>query len=237
MDENIGEVEEDEIGEDCTNLVEAQIKMDQFNQIQKKLADTQSSLNELENQQGRMADLPDTEQEEIKAKQEDVKSRFNKVAQPLQAKQNKMAIEIKKFKFFQDAADEKTWMNEKIPLCETRPVPGSLQEAEQLEKRNESLKNDIASHRPVLDAVIEDGHALINEHNYHDPQAVNDRIDELESIWASLDEKLKEKVAELDILKNSQKYFEDAKDAEVWMSDQEFHLMSQDRGKVGIHFK
>ncbi|XP_075257408.1 spectrin beta chain, non-erythrocytic 1-like isoform X2 [Convolutriloba macropyga] len=231
LDENIGEVEEDEIGEDCTNLVEAQIKMDQFNQIQKKLADTQSSLNELENQQGRMADLPDTEQEEIKAKQEDVKSRFNKVAQPLQAKQNKMAIEIKKFKFFQDAADEKTWMNEKIPLCETRPVPGSLQEAEQLEKRNESLKNDIASHRPVLDAVIEDGHALINEHNYHDPQAVNDRIDELESIWASLDEKLKEKVAELDILKNSQKYFEDAKDAEVWMSDQEFHLMSQDRGK------
>merc|ERR1712226_1527744 len=66
----ISEFEEDEIGEDCTNLVEAQIKMDQFNQIQKKLADTQSSLNELENQQGRMADLPDTEQDEIKAKQE-----------------------------------------------------------------------------------------------------------------------------------------------------------------------
>ncbi|XP_063724360.1 spectrin beta chain, non-erythrocytic 1-like isoform X2 [Symsagittifera roscoffensis] len=231
LDENIGEVEEDEIPEECTNLVDAQIKMDQFNLIQKKLADTQSSLNELDNQQNRITDLPDTEQEEIKAKSENVKSRFNKVSQPLENKKKQLEIDIKKFKFFQDAADEKTWMSEKIPLCETRPVPGSLQEAEQLEKRNESLKNDIASHRPVLDAVIKDGHSLIDDEAYHNPQAVNDRIDDLESTWASLDEKLKEKIAELEILKNSQKYFEEAKDAEVWMSDQEFHLMSQDRGK------
>ena len=218
--------------EACQNLVEAQIKMDQFQNIQKKLQDTQSSLNELDNQSSKMNDLPEEEQLAIKEKQDVVKSRFLKVSEPLENKKLKLQIDIKKFKFFQDAADEKVWMNEKIPLCEARPVPGSLQEAEQLEKRNESLKNDIVGHRPILDAVIEDGLSLIDEHNYHDPQAVRDRIDELEELWSTLEDKLKDKLAELDILKNSQKYFEEAKDAEVWMSDQEFHLMSQDRGKV-----
>jgi len=112
--------------------------------------------------------------------------RFAKVLEPLNIRRSQLEKAKMVHQFLRDLEDEKLWVAEKMPQATSTDYGNSLLSVQMLQKKNQSLHNEINNHRPYLDNVLETGEGLIDsQHPLADDFQRN--MDELKQMWEELD--------------------------------------------------
>ena len=112
--------------------------------------------------------------------------RFAKVLEPLNIRRSQLEKAKMVHQFLRDLEDEKLWVAEKMPQATSTDYGNSLLSVQMLQKKNQSLRNEINNHRPYLDNVLEMGEGLIDsQHPLADDFQRN--MDELKQMWEELD--------------------------------------------------
>lgn len=69
-----------------------------------------------------------------------------------------------------------------------------------------------------------------------DAGTIKEQLKELNGLWDKLKEETEERQKRLESANEAQQYYLDAAEAEVWMSEQELYMISDDKPKV-FNFK
>ena len=87
--------------------------------------------------------------------------------------------------FLRDIEDEKMWIAEKMPQAQSTQYGNSLLSVQMLQRKNNSLQNEIDSHEPRVMGVVDIGLSMIEE-GHPQSDEFQKLIDELNSNWADL---------------------------------------------------
>ena len=98
-----------------------------------------------------------------------------------------MALEKVKrvHQFLRDIEDEKMWIEERMPQATSTDYGNSLQNVQNLLKKNQSLRNEIDGHEPHLQGVCNVGREMIAE-GHPQSEDFQRAIDELMAKWEEL---------------------------------------------------
>ena len=231
IDEWINELESQvltaETGQDLTSVNHILQKQQA---IEQQMQTKSRQVDELENQAVYLEKIEPEKKDEIHRKKRSVEDRFQKLRDPLQARKQQLLKKKEAFQFRRDVADEKLWIQEKIPLATSPDKGTSLYAVEMLIKKHGSLKTEIDNHEPRIKNVIANGKKLIGE-KHEDSKEFERLIKELSAEWDALKDKMGQRKALLLESEKAQQYYFDASEAEAWMSEQELYMMADDRGK------
>lgn len=61
------------------------------------------------------------------------------------------------------------------------------------------------------------------------------RVEALQEMWQELQNQVDLRHARLEQAQIAQQFYFDAAEAEAWMGEQELHMISEDKAKVGMH--
>ncbi|KFD59451.1 hypothetical protein M514_28370, partial [Trichuris suis] len=94
----------------------------------------------------------------------------------------------------------------------------------------QSLKTEIENHQPWINRICDNGRKLIASGHENAPEfeaKINELLEAMEDLKTDV-EKRRKKLAESE---KAHQYLYDANEAEIWMSEQELYMMTDDRGK------
>lgn len=201
------------------------------NILESELQLKQQQVDQLQAMQAPLEQCEPDERDRIDKKRAQVQERFLKLMDPLKEREKRIDKEKRKRQFLRDIEDEKQWILERSPLANSADVGNSLQSVQMLERKNQSLQNDIDSHHPHMKSVCEIGHMLIDEMPEGDSQRelFASNIDEVQALWEDLEKDVEGRKGRLSKSEVAQQYLFDAAEAETWMSEQELIMMSEDK--------
>ncbi|KAK2182078.1 hypothetical protein NP493_368g02093 [Ridgeia piscesae] len=227
----ISEIESQIVTEDVGHdLTTVNLLVQKQNILESQMKIKQQQVGELESQASHLKQLDPDQEQTIVAKKQHVEERFAKVLEPLNIRRSQLEKAKMVHQFLRDLEDEKLWVAEKMPQATSTDYGNSLLSVQMLQKKNQSLHNEINNHRPYLDNVLETGEGLIDsQHPLADDFQRN--MDELKQMWEELDKAVEYRREQLVLSEIAQQYFFDAAEAEAWMSEQELYMMSEDRAK------
>lgn len=131
--------------------------------------------------------------------------------------------------FDRDADEIQAWIAEKLKTAtdESYKDPTNLQTKVQ---KHLNFESEINANRSRLDEVKKMGSDLVDaEHSKSgDIQA---RIDELDALWAQLVDAMHKKGKNLEQANNQQQFVRNIEDVELWLSEVEAQVTSEDRGR------
>lgn len=201
------------------------------NILESELQLKQQQVDQLQAMQAPLEQCEPDERDRIDKKRAQVQERFLKLMEPLKEREKRIDKEKRKRQFVRDIEDEKQWILERSPLANSADVGNSLQSVQMLERKNQSLQNDIDSHFVHMQAICEIGRNLLDELPEDDPQReeFTSRIAEVEDLWKQLEVDVEGRKGRLSKSEVAQQYLFDAGEAETWMSEQELIMMSEDK--------
>ncbi|XP_023213938.1 spectrin alpha chain-like, partial [Centruroides sculpturatus] len=136
-----------------------------------------------------------------------------------------------RFQHFERDCDEtKGWINEKLKLAtdesfttDTSNISGKLQKHQNFEQELNANKNRI-------DEIISTGQELTETHHFAS-ERIGQRLTEIVQLWQMLVEVTKRKRDKLAEAAAQQQFNRSVEDVEIWLSDIEKQLSSDDIGK------
>lgn len=116
---------------------------------------------------------------------QELKTSFDELNKLAKLRKNKLEESKKLWQFFSDIAEEEAWIREKQHILASASIGHDLITVHLLINKNKALEDDILTHEPQLQAVVNQGKALIaaKNHGYEDIQA---RINEFEKLCQNL---------------------------------------------------
>ncbi|XP_069773508.1 spectrin beta chain, non-erythrocytic 1-like isoform X2 [Narcine bancroftii] len=204
------------------------------NILLKKLQMTENQVEvrqkEVEELLGQAAILSQEGQVEADGKEKDIEKRFLLLMDPLKERRQNLLVSKMHSQFFRDLEDESLWVKERMPLATSTDHGHNLQAVLLLMKKNKTLQKEIQGHQPHIDDVLERGKNIMADQR---PNAgnVEEQLKELKRLWGELQDKAVKRQARLENANEAQQYYLDAAEAEVWMSEQELHLICDDKPK------
>lgn len=166
----------------------------------------------------------------IHAKKAVVSERFQRLAAPLEDRKGKLLKKKEAYQFRRNVGDEMLWLAEKMPQATSTDYGDSLFSVQILLKKNQSLKNEVDNHEPIIRNICNDGRKLINE-GHEDSAEFQNLIDNLLAELDKLRESIDYRKSKLLESEKAQKYYYDASEHETMMSEQELYMLVDDRGK------
>ncbi|RWS10326.1 spectrin beta chain-like protein [Dinothrombium tinctorium] len=198
--------------------------------IETQMAQKAKQVDELHSQASILEKIEPDKKDDIHARKAVVAERFQKLQAPLQERKMQLLKKKDAYQFRRDVEDEKSWINEKIPLATSQDYGNSLFSVQMLIKKNQSLRTEIDNHEPRIINVCENGRKLITD-GHEDSEEFERLINELLAMWEDLKQKIDNRKNKLLESEKAQQYYFDASEAESWMSEQELYMMVEDRGK------
>ena len=118
--------------------------------------------------------------------------------EPLQKRREQLEKSKRLQQFLRDIEDERMWIEEKMPQATSTNYGNSLLSVQMLQKKNKSLRNEIDSHEPRVQNVMDIGRELIDEGH---PQAEEYQkfIDDLREKWNELLEAVEKRRKRLEL--------------------------------------
>ena len=220
-------VREGETGEDLTS-VNHYLQKQQA--IEEQMRQKSRQVEELENQASYLEKIEPEQKEYIYERKQSVKEKLERIKGPLNVRKEQLLKKKEAFQFRRDVADEKLWIQEKIPLATSPEKGSSLYGVEMLIKKHQSLRTEIDNHENRIKNVVANGKKLIGE-GHEDSREFEQLIKELLAEWEDLKNKMNQRKALLLESERAQQFYFDASEAEAWMSEQELYMMVDDRGK------
>lgn len=220
-------IETRETGEDLTSiniLIQKQQAIE--NQMQVKAAQVQ----DLAPQAEKLLEIVPERAEQIYAKRANVADRFARLRAPLEERAGDISKKAKALQFVRDVEDELEWIDEKHAIAQSPNVGSNLYDVTRLRKKAQTLRTEVDNHAPRIETLYETGKELLDG-DYEPKEKYSGLLHDLQGAWQQLNDALGERDRQLAVSEAAQQYLYDANEAEAWMSEQELHLLSDERAK------
>jgi len=111
--------------------------------------------------------------------------RFAKMLEPLLERRAKLERTKRLHQFLRDVEDENLWIAEKMPQAQSTQYGNSLLSVQMLQRKNNSLQNEVDSHEQRIISVVDIGLSMIEE-GHPQSDEFQKMIDDLNTNWADL---------------------------------------------------
>lgn len=126
--------------------------------------------------------------------------------EPLMERRSKLERTKRLHQFLRDIEDEKLWIQEKLPQAQSTQYGNSLLSVQMLQRKNNSLQNEIDSHEPRIIGVVDIGLSMIEE-GHPQSEEFQKMIDDLNSNWAELQAAIDARKKRLELSEQTQQVF------------------------------
>lgn len=166
----------------------------------------------------------------ILQKEEALRSRYEALRDPLNARKDKLAESLRGNQLFRDIDDELAWIREKEQIAGSSNRGRDLIGVQNLIKKQQALIAEIANHEPQVETVGEAAEAMVKQGHFLAAD-IRDKLAQLRDGWRNLKTKADKRRQDLDDSLQAHQYLADANEAESWMREKEPVVGSSDYGK------
>uniref|UniRef100_A0A8C9VA06 Spectrin beta chain n=1 Tax=Scleropages formosus TaxID=113540 RepID=A0A8C9VA06_SCLFO len=165
-------------------------------------------------------------------KQAQVETRIVRLIEPLKERRRILLASKEVHQVGRDLEDEILWVQERLPMATSKEHGTSLQAVQQLMKKNQSLQRELQGHRARVEDVL-DRASVIASIRSPEADCVRAGLEQLQHLWETLKLETERRQLTLDAMYQAQQYYFDVAEVEAWLSEQELHMMNEEKGKVG----
>ncbi|XP_032870186.1 LOW QUALITY PROTEIN: spectrin beta chain, non-erythrocytic 4-like [Amblyraja radiata] len=168
--------------------------------------------------------------DEVMEKQNVVETRIVRLIEPLKQRRRILLATKEVHQITRDMEDEMLWVEERLPLAQSKDHGVNLQTVQLLLKKLQTLQREVQGHHPRIGDVMERaGHIA----SIQTPEADTVRVglERLRELWGTLLEEAEGRQQRLLAMQRAQQYYFDAGEVESWLSEQELHMMTDEKGK------
>lgn len=160
--------------------------------------------------------------------------RYHSLHEPMTIRRDNLEDSLQLHHFFRDAEDELQWLNEKEVLASSKDLGTSSQSCQALLKKHQSLEAEILSHgEPLISSLIQRGQQMIRDGHF-----ASEDIETLSNLLQNKLSNLRDltSIRRLRLLDavESQMFYVEANEADIWMKEKYAILTSTDFGKDEI---
>ncbi|XP_063349765.1 spectrin beta chain, non-erythrocytic 4-like isoform X2 [Pelmatolapia mariae] len=168
--------------------------------------------------------------ETVAERQAAVEARMVRLIEPLKERRRILLASKEVHQVGRDLEDEILWVQERLPMAMSQEHGSSLQAVQQLMKKNQSLQRELQSHRSRIEDVLERA-GIIGSIRSPEADCIRAGHDQLAQLWALLWAETERRQLVLDAMYQAQQYYFDTAEVEAWLSEQELHMMNEEKGK------
>ncbi|KAM9733521.1 spectrin beta chain, non-erythrocytic 4 isoform 2-T2 [Menidia menidia] len=168
--------------------------------------------------------------ETVAERQAAVEARMVRLIEPLKERRRILLASKEVHQVGRDLEDEILWVQERLPLATSQEHGSSLQAVQQLMKKNQTLQRELQGHRGRIDDVLERA-GIIASIRSPEADCIRAGHDQLAHLWALLWTETERRQLVLDAMYQAQQYYFDTAEVEAWLSEQELHMMNEEKGK------
>ncbi|XP_029922200.1 spectrin beta chain, non-erythrocytic 1 isoform X1 [Myripristis murdjan] len=168
--------------------------------------------------------------ETVAGRQAAVETRMVRLIEPLKERRRILLASKEVHQVGRDLEDEILWVQERLPMATAQEHGSSLQAVQQLMKKNQTLQRELQGHRSRIEDVLERA-GIIASIRSPEADCVRAGQDQLAQLWALLWAETERRQLVLDAMYQAQQYYFDTAEVEAWLSEQELHMMNEEKGK------
>ncbi|XP_068004288.1 spectrin beta chain, erythrocytic [Melanerpes formicivorus] len=211
--------------EQAKDLSATNLLLKRLTRLEEQVRTWMKELEELESQAPPAAgDVPDAEGQEQRLRQ-----RFLELLEPLERRRKELENAKAVYQLERDLEDEALWVQERLPLARSTEHGTDLPSVQRLTKRNETLQKELAGHAPRLTEVLSRGEEVVGGDQAR-PELVK-KVQELQELWEALRAEAAARQRRLREAGEAQQYYQDASEAEAWVSEQELFMGAEEKPK------
>ncbi|XP_044127374.1 LOW QUALITY PROTEIN: spectrin beta chain, erythrocytic-like [Bufo gargarizans] len=216
------QVASDDYGKDLTSV----------NILLNKHKRIEDHINQKTKEMGKvLPDVPSLAEDEVLGeKEQKIKVRFLQLQEPMQDRKRRLQSSKQVHQLQRDLADEILWVEERMPLAESKDYGNNLQMVQMLLKKNQTLQKEIAGHGPRVDDVIRRAEVMEGEPDV-DPELIKKQHQSLQEQWDRLQTAIINRQKALNQANKAQQYYMDANEAGAWIDEQHLYLMGDEKPK------
>ncbi|XP_059044966.1 spectrin alpha chain, non-erythrocytic 1 [Achroia grisella] len=132
-------------------------------------------------------------------------------------------------KFAAEVAGELDWLSERKAAASSEAMPGDLHAAQSAQKKHSKLRNELLGRRPLIERVIAQGRALIEE-KHPQAQKIESHCKELEQAYSEVSDAAEARAQRLEAALKAQQFLHEALEVDSWLADKAAALNSADVG-------
>ncbi|XP_075048594.1 spectrin beta chain, erythrocytic-like [Mixophyes fleayi] len=216
------QVASDDYGKDLTSV---NILLNKHKRIEDQIDHKKREMDEV------VPDVPSLDREsELDEKEQNVKVRFLQLQEPMQERKRRLQSSKHVHQLYRDLTDEILWVQERMPLAESKDCGNNLQMVLMLQKKNQTLQKEIAGHGPRIDDVIKKAETIEGEPDI-DPQPIRKQRQSLQELWDKLKTATTNRQKSLNQANEAQQYYVDASEAEAWIDEQQLYMIGDEKPK------
>ncbi|XP_053728371.1 spectrin beta chain, non-erythrocytic 4-like isoform X1 [Synchiropus splendidus] len=159
-----------------------------------------------------------------------IEARMVRLIEPLKERRRLLLASKEVHQVGRDLEDEILWIQERLPMAMSQEHGSSLQAVQQLMKKNQTLQRELQGHRTRIEDVL-DRAGLIASIRSPEADCVRAGHDQLAQLWMLLWVETERRQLVLDAMYQAQQYYFDTAEVEAWLSEQELHMMNEEKGK------
>uniref|UniRef100_A0A3P8Y6K5 Spectrin beta chain n=1 Tax=Esox lucius TaxID=8010 RepID=A0A3P8Y6K5_ESOLU len=166
----------------------------------------------------------------ISSKGEHLETRIVRLIEPLKERRRILLASKEVHQVGRDLEDEILWVQERLPAATSQEHGSSLQAVQQLMKKNQTLQRELQGHRARVEDVLDRANVIAS---IRSPEADCARagLEQLNGLWGLLWAETERRQLVLDAMYQAQQYYFDTSEVEAWLSEQELHMMNEEKGK------
>uniref|UniRef100_A0A669B8J9 Spectrin beta chain n=1 Tax=Oreochromis niloticus TaxID=8128 RepID=A0A669B8J9_ORENI len=168
--------------------------------------------------------------ETVAGRQAAVEARMVRLIEPLKERRRILLASKEVHQVGRDLEDEILWVQERLPMAMSQEHGSTLQAVQQLMKKNQGLQRELQSHRSRIEDVLERA-GIIGSIRSPEADCIRAGHDQLSQLWALLWAETERRQLVLDAMYQAQQYYFDTAEVEAWLSEQELHMMNEEKGK------
>uniref|UniRef100_A0A671V9H2 Spectrin beta chain n=1 Tax=Sparus aurata TaxID=8175 RepID=A0A671V9H2_SPAAU len=168
--------------------------------------------------------------ETVSGRQAAVEARMVRLIEPLKERRRILLASKEVHQVGRDLEDEILWIQERLPMAMSQEHGSTLQAVQQLMKKNQTLQRELQGHRSRIDDVLERA-GIIASIRSPEANCVRAGHDQLAQLWGLLWAETERRQLILDAMYQAQQYYFDTAEVEAWLSEQELHMMNEEKGK------
>ncbi|BHF71927.1 hypothetical protein SprV_0401498800 [Sparganum proliferum] len=212
---------------DSLDAAEALIRKQE--DFEKSLAAQEEKIKHLEAFAGKLVDGGHYASPEIASRKEALLQRRTALQEKAALRHNQLEDSHRYHMFDRDADEIKAWIVEKLKTAtdESYKDPTNLQTKVQ---KHHNFESEINANQPRIEDVKKMGTELL-EANHYKSDDVRARINELDDLWVKLVDAMTKKGKNLEQANNQQQFVRNIEDIELWLSEVEAQIASDDQGR------
>lgn len=160
---------------------------------------------------------------------QELKSAFEELNKLAKYRKSKLEESKKLWQFFSDIAEEEAWIREKQHILSSSEIGHDLTTVHLLINKNKALEDEILTHEPQLQSVLNLGKELVKSKNYGHEE-IQERINDFEQLCRNLRDLHDARTMRLTQAIDFHQFLVDADDFETLLVDTKLLFTSPDYG-------